>query len=67
MKPDEPIVIREFQYLTPDVKGENCVPLSTEQFALLRKFILTNREGDSPVELMKLCSPKRIGEAMITN
>ena len=59
------IEVREFEYLTPKNVGRaNCHTLSAEQFAALREFVLANRDGDSPLELMHLCSPKGIGEAI---
>ena len=59
------IVVREYEYLVPsDIKKTNCHSLGVDEFAALREFTLANREGDSPLELMHLCSPKGIGEAI---
>ena len=61
------IEVREFEYLTPEkVERSGCHALGSERFAALREFVLANRDddGDSPLELMHLCSPKGIGEAI---
>lgn len=59
------ITVREFEYLTPKGVGRaDCHVLTPKQFASLREFVLANRDGDSPLELMHLCSPKGIGEAI---
>lgn len=59
------IEAREFEYLVPDDVGRsNCHALGAGRFAEIREFVLANREGDSPLELMRLCSPRGIGEAI---
>ena len=59
------VVAREYEFLVPDDIGRpNCHNVGADGFAALREFALTNREGDSPLELMRLCSPKGIGEAI---
>lgn len=61
----DPITIREFEYLTATRTGRgDCRRVSPEQFVALREFVLSNREGDSQLELMRLCAPPRIGEAI---
>lgn len=62
---DRHVVAREYEFLVPaDKGGPNCHNIGAESFAVLREFALANREGDSPLELMRLCSPKGIGEAI---
>ena len=59
------ITAREFDFIVPNELGRlNCHAVGTKDFEALREFALTNREGDSPLELMRLCSPKGIGEAI---
>mgnify|MGYP000918478510 CR=1 FL=1 len=59
------VVAREYEYLVPAEKGRpNCHDVGADSFAALREFALSNREGDSPLELMRLCSPRGIGEAI---
>lgn len=59
------VVAREYEFLVPaDLGRTNCHAVGAESFAALREFALANREGDSPLELMRLCSPKGIGEAI---
>lgn len=59
------ITAREFEYIVPDdLERPNCHSVGAGGFAALRQFALANREGDSPLELMRLCSPKGIGEAI---
>lgn len=61
----EPIVAREFDLLTPGKASRpGCWHLTSGEFAALREFALANREGDSPLELMRLCSPRGVGEAI---
>lgn len=65
MNRPEPITIREFEYLVPKAADRpDCHSVSQKQFAALREFVLVNREGDNPLELMRLCSPANIGEAI---
>ena len=60
-----PVVVREYEYLVPEDKGRaGCHCVGADSFAMLREFSLANREGDSPLELMRLCSPRGIGEAI---
>lgn len=59
------VVAREYEYLVPAELGRtNCHDVGADSFASLRDFALSNREGDSPLELMRLCSPRGIGEAI---
>lgn len=59
------VVTREYEFLVPvDLGRKNCHAVGVDDFAALREFALANREGDSPLELMRLCSPKGIGEAI---
>lgn len=63
------IRVREFDYLVPKVRPytsqrEDCREVGTRDFAALREFVLANQEGDDSVNLMRLCSPPRIGEAI---
>ncbi len=59
------VVAREYEFLVPAEKGRpNCHDVGADSFAALREFALANREGDSPLELMRLCSPRGIGEAI---
>lgn len=59
------VVAREYEFLVPaDLGRTNCHAIGTESFAALREFALANREGNSPLELMRLCSPRGIGEAI---
>ena len=59
------VVAREFEFLVPADRGRpNCHAVGADGFAALREFVLANREGDDPLELMRLCSPKGIGEAI---
>ena len=59
------VVAREFEFLvSTDLGRTNCHPVGSDGFAALREFALANREGDNPLELMRLCSPKGIGEAI---
>lgn len=59
------IVAREYEFLVPEDAGRsNCHAAGADGFASLREFVLANREGDSPLDLMRLCSPKGIGEAI---
>lgn len=62
----QPIVVREYDYLTMSEDGGNCRRLSQSEFSALRAFVLENRsdDGDNPLELMRLCSPRGIGEAI---
>lgn len=63
--PGDYVVAREYEFLVPQDTGRpNCHTLDPERFAALREFTLANREGDSSLELMRLCSPKGIGEAI---
>ena len=63
--PVKHVVAREYEYLTPTDAGRpNCHEVGEGNFAALREFVLSNREGDSPIELMRLSSPKGIGEAI---
>lgn len=65
MRRTDDITIREFEYLTAStVRRGDCKHVSERQFNALREFVLTNREGESPLELMRLCSPPRVGEAI---
>lgn len=59
------VVAREYEFLVPaDLGRANCHAVGADSFAALREFALSNREGDSPLELMRLCSPRGIGEAI---
>ena len=63
------IKVREFDYLVPRVRPYtsqrgDCHEVGTQDFAALREFVLANQEGDNPLNLMRLCSPPRIGEAI---
>lgn len=59
------VVAREYEFLVPrDLGRANCHVVGADSFAALREFALANREGDSPLELMRLCSPRGIGEAI---
>lgn len=59
------ITAREFEFIVPnDLGRSNCHAVGPDDFASLREFALANREGESPIELMRLCSPKGIGEAL---
>lgn len=59
------VVAREYEFLVPSELGRtNCHTVGAESFTALREFALANREGDSPLELMRLCSPRGIGEAI---
>ena len=59
------VMAREYEYLVPaDLGRANCHVVGVACFAVLREFVLANREGDSPLELMHLCSPRGIGEAI---
>lgn len=59
------IAAREFEFIVADDLGRsNCHAVGCDNYAALREFVLANREGDSPLELMRLCSPKGIGEAI---
>ena len=59
------VVAREYEFLVPsDLDRANCHSVCPDSFAALREFALANREGDSPLELMRLCSPRGIGEAI---
>lgn len=61
------IAAREFEYLTARVvERRGCHHLKADRFDALREFVLENRsdDEDSPLELMHLCSPKGIGEAL---
>lgn len=59
------VVAREYEFLVPrDLGRTNCHVVGADSFAALREFALANREGDSPLELMRLCSPRGIGEAI---
>ena len=61
----DPIVVREFQYLTAGKADRpGCWHLTKSEFSALKEFALANREGDSPLELMRLCSPRGIGESI---
>lgn len=62
----EPIVVREYDYLTKKEDGGNCHRLDKGEFDDLRSFVLENRsdDEDDPLELMRLCSPHGIGEAI---
>ena len=63
--PPAHVVAREYEYLVPsDVGRPNCHVLGADGFAAMREFTLDNREGDSPLDLMRLCSPRGIGEAI---
>ena len=65
MAPLRYVVAREFEYLVPrDVNQPHCHEVGGESFKALRSFILENREGDAPLDLMRLCSKKGIGEAI---
>lgn len=65
MRENGDITLREFEYLTAStVRRGDCKHVSKEQFAALREFVLSNLEGESPLELMRLCAPPRIGEAI---
>ena len=59
------VVAREYELLVPaDTGRTNCHAVGADSFAALREFVLANRDGDSPLELMRLCSPRGIGEAI---
>lgn len=59
------ITLREFEYLTAStVRRGDCRHVSERQFTALREFVLSNREGERQIELMRLCAPPRIGEAI---
>ena len=59
------ITAREFEFIVPEeLERANCHAVGTSDYATLREFALANREGESPIELMRLCSPKGIGEAI---
>lgn len=59
------ITIREFEYLTSARTGRgDCKYVSPGQFTALREFVLLNREGESQLELMRLCALPRLGEAI---
>ena len=59
------ITAREFEFIVPNELGRpNCHAVGPVDYAALREFALANREGESPLELMRLCSPKGIGEAV---
>lgn len=63
--PEMPVVAREYDLLVPEDKGRaGCHCVGAESFAMLREFSLANREGDGPLEIMRLCSPRGIGEAI---
>lgn len=63
--PKKSICVREFEYLTPNKTSRpGCKRLTEEEFSMLRKFVLANREGESSPELMRLCSLRGIGEAI---
>lgn len=67
MSDDKHIQVREFDFLTKGGVGhERYFPLSEKRFNALRDFVLENRSEveDSPLELMRLCSPKGVGEAI---
>lgn len=65
MMPATHVVAREYEFLVPsDIGRANCHALGAERFAAMREFVLANHEGDSPLELMRLCSPRGIGEAI---
>lgn len=64
------IQVREFEYLTASDRSSvcdraDCKVLRKDEFASLREFVLENRGDDeTPLELMRLCSPRSIGEAI---
>ena len=59
------IVVHEYDYLaTRRVSRKNCCVVSRDDFKALRDFVLRNLEGDGSVELMRLCSPAGVGEAL---
>ena len=59
------ITAREFEFVVAgDLDRPNCHAVGAEDFAALRVLALANCEGESPLELMRLCSPKGIGEAI---
>lgn len=61
----EPIVVREFEYLTAGKASKaGCWHVTQREFSALKEFALANREGDSTLELMRLCSPRGVGEAI---
>lgn len=62
----EPIQVREYDYLVTGPSGGNCRHLDKSEFAALREFVLENRsdDEDDPRELMRLCSPRGMGEAI---
>ena len=65
MRKARQITAREFEFIVPKELGRaNCHAVEASDFAALREFALANREGESPLELMRLCSPKGIGEAI---
>ena len=65
MRRSKDITLREFEYLVETkTNRSDCRQVSREQFAALRQFVLSNREGENPLELMRLCAPPRIGEAI---
>ena len=58
-------VVHEYDYLvTRRVSREACHVISHDDFGALRDFVLGNLEGDEAVELMRLCSPAGVGEAL---
>ncbi|MBQ3266363.1 MAG: McrC family protein [Atopobiaceae bacterium] len=63
MRASEPITVREFEYLVPqEMAASNCHYLAG--FKELRDFVLDNLSGESPLELMRLCSRPGAGEAI---
>jgi len=61
------VTMHEFEYLTPgEVQRPRCHPLTLDEFESVRAFIAKNCDptSESPLELMRLCSPPGIGEAI---
>lgn len=63
--PTRHIVAREYEFLVPEDAGRsNCHAAGADGFAALREFVLANKEDDNSLDLMRLCSPRGIGEAI---
>ena len=59
------IEAREFDYIVAHrARRGSCHVVPDADFKALREFALGNLEGDCPTELMRLCSPPGIGEAL---